>query len=37
MTALLYAARDGRIEIARTLIAANANVNQAEVERRSRR
>jgi ankyrin repeat protein len=31
MTALLYAVRDGRIEIARTLIAANANVNQAEV------
>jgi ankyrin repeat protein len=31
MTALLYAARDGRVEIARTLIAANANVNQAEV------
>ncbi len=31
MTALLYAARDGRIEIARTLIAANAQVNQAEV------
>jgi uncharacterized protein len=31
MTALHYAARDGRIEIARTLIAANANVNQAEV------
>src|SRR3984885_12048519 len=30
MTALHYAARDGRIEIARTLIAANANVNQAE-------
>ena len=30
MTALLYAARDGRIEIARTLIAANANVNQVE-------
>ncbi|MGP0076779.1 MAG: ankyrin repeat domain-containing protein [Bryobacteraceae bacterium] len=30
MTALLYAARDGRLEIARTLIAANANVNQAE-------
>jgi uncharacterized protein len=31
MTALLYAVRDGRIEIARTLIAANANVNQVEV------
>jgi ankyrin repeat protein len=30
MTALLYAARDGRIEMARTLIAANANVNQVE-------
>jgi ankyrin repeat protein len=30
MTALLYAARDGRIEIARTLLDANANVNQAE-------
>src|SRR3984885_14004668 len=30
MTALLYAARDGRVEIARTLIAANANVNQVE-------
>jgi len=30
MTALLYAARDGRTEIARTLIAANANVNQVE-------
>ncbi len=30
MTALLYAARDGHIEIARTLIAANANVNQVE-------
>jgi uncharacterized protein len=30
MTALLYAARDGRIDVARTLIAANANVNQAE-------
>jgi len=30
MTALLYAARDGRIDIARTLIAANANVNQVE-------
>jgi uncharacterized protein len=30
MTALLYAARDGRIEIARKLLAANANVNQAE-------
>jgi ankyrin repeat protein len=30
MTALLYAARDGRIEIARTLIASNANVNQVE-------
>jgi ankyrin repeat protein len=31
MTALLYAVRDARIEIARTLIAANANVNQVEV------
>src|SRR5580658_3231866 len=30
MTALLYAARDGRIEMAHTLIAANANVNQVE-------
>jgi uncharacterized protein len=30
MTALLYAARDGRIEIARTLLAANADVNQVE-------
>jgi ankyrin repeat protein len=30
MTALLYAARDGRIEIARTLLTANANVNQVE-------
>lgn len=30
MTALLYAARDGRTEIARTLLAANANVNQEE-------
>jgi len=30
MTALLYAARDGRIEIARMLLAANANVNQVE-------
>jgi ankyrin repeat protein len=30
MTALLYAARDGRIEIARTLLAAKANVNQPE-------
>lgn len=30
MTALLYAARDGRIEIARMLLAANASVNQAE-------
>jgi len=30
MTALLYAARDGRIQIARALIAANANVNQVE-------
>jgi ankyrin repeat protein len=30
MTALLYAARDGRIDMARTLIAANANVNQVE-------
>jgi ankyrin repeat protein len=30
MTALLYAARDGRIQIARTLIAAHANVNQVE-------
>src|SRR6202020_3113201 len=30
MTALLYAARDGRMEIARSLIAANANVNQVE-------
>jgi uncharacterized protein len=30
MTALLYAARDGRVEIARALIAANAQVNQAE-------
>src|SRR3984885_6260223 len=30
MTSTLYAARDGRIEIARTLIGANANVNQAE-------
>jgi ankyrin repeat protein len=30
MTALLYAARDGRIEIARALIAANVNVNQLE-------
>ncbi len=30
MTALLYAARDGRTDIARTLIAANANVNQVE-------
>ncbi len=31
MTALLYAVRDGRIEIVRTLIAAHANVNQLEV------
>ncbi|HEX5230183.1 MAG TPA: ankyrin repeat domain-containing protein [Bryobacteraceae bacterium] len=30
MTPLLYAARDGRIEIVRVLVAANANVNQAE-------
>ena len=30
MTALLYSARDGRIEIARSLVAANANVNQVE-------
>jgi uncharacterized protein len=30
ITALLYAARDGRLEIARTLIAANASVNQLE-------
>ncbi len=30
MTALLYAARDGRIDIARALLAANANVNQVE-------
>ena len=30
MTALLYAARDGRIEMARTLLAANAQVNQVE-------
>ncbi|HTB17694.1 MAG TPA: ankyrin repeat domain-containing protein [Bryobacteraceae bacterium] len=30
MSALLYAARDGRIEIARMLIAANAGVNQTE-------
>lgn len=30
MTALLYAARDGRIEIVRALVAANANVNQVE-------
>ena len=30
MTALLYAARDGRMEIARVLISANAQVNQAE-------
>jgi uncharacterized protein len=30
MTALLYAARDGRLEMARTLIAANAQVNQVE-------
>lgn len=30
MTALLYAARDGRFEIARALIASNANVNQVE-------
>jgi uncharacterized protein len=30
MTALLYGARDGRIEMARTLLAANAQVNQLE-------
>ena len=30
MTALLYAARDGHVDMARTLIAANANVNQVE-------
>ena len=30
MTALLYAARDGRLEIARMLVAAKANVNQME-------
>jgi ankyrin repeat protein len=31
MTALLYAARDGRLDIARMLIAAQANVQQADV------
>lgn len=30
MTPLLYAARDGRVQIARMLVAADANVNQAE-------
>ena len=30
MTALLYAARDGRLEITRLLLAAHANVNQVE-------
>lgn len=30
LTALLYAARDGRLEIAKMLVAAGANVNQAE-------
>jgi len=30
MTPLLYAARDGRLEIARMLVSADANVNQAE-------
>ncbi len=30
MTALLYAARDGRLEIVRALVTANANVNQVE-------
>jgi ankyrin repeat protein len=30
MTALLYAARDGRLETARTLVAAKADVNQPE-------
>ena len=30
MTALLYAARDGRLEIAETLVAAHVQVNQAE-------
>ena len=30
MTALLYAARDGRVELARTLLDAGANVNRAE-------
>lgn len=30
MTPLLYAARDGRVEIARELVTANANVNQVE-------
>jgi len=30
MTALLYAARDGRVDLARTLLDAGANVNRAE-------
>jgi ankyrin repeat protein len=33
MTALLYAARDGRLDIARMLVDAKANVNQAEANR----
>jgi uncharacterized protein len=35
LTALLYAARDGRIEIARTLVAGGANVNLAEANKMS--
>lgn len=33
MTALLYAARDGRIDIARMLVEAGANVNQVEANK----
>jgi uncharacterized protein len=33
MTALLYAARDGRIDIARTLVTAGVDVNQAEANK----
>ncbi|HLK46657.1 MAG TPA: ankyrin repeat domain-containing protein [Bryobacteraceae bacterium] len=33
MSALLYAARDGRVEIARMLVEAHADVNQAEANR----
>ena len=33
MTALLYAARDGRLDIARMLVAAHSDVNQAEANK----